>query len=214
MLPFKFQELAWNINLDQSHAQVPCFFPGATCGLMGPLRKLRKMRPSHQQRKLTQPFLRHKHKQFPGTSSLRGGWSCQTSADPNSGSEYLKKAISKDSGYCDHIFWARGKEAWNCTCPGKPGIIFLQGRPEFDHREEGKRDTLPLCTGHWGRGERGAKKVPAYLKIKVASDVCDLCEETYKAVIFRKMKGDEQKEWPAMFLDGQTVYYKMAIFSS
>lgn len=38
------------------------------------------------------------------------------------------------------------------------------------------------------------KKVPAYLKIKVASNACDLYEENHKAVIFRKMKVDEQKE--------------------
>ena len=42
----------------------------------------------------------------------------------------------------------------------------------------------------WERSE----KAPACLKIQLASDVCDLCEENHKAVIFRKMKVDEQRE--------------------
>lgn len=49
-------------------------------------------------------------------------------------------------------------------------------------------------------------------KIKVAGDVCDLYEGNHKAVIFRKMKVDEQKERHAVLLDGKAVHYKMPIF--
>lgn len=86
------------------------------------------------------------------------GWPFQTSADPSSSSEHLREAISEDSGHCDHIFWDKGKDAWNCTCPGKSGIIYLGGTPGFSHREEGKRDMLHVCTGHCGRGGRGVKR--------------------------------------------------------
>lgn len=37
----------------------------------------------------------------------------------------------------------------------------------------------------------GSEKSICLFKIKVISDVCDLYEENYKVVIFRKMKVDE-----------------------
>lgn len=172
-------------------------------------------RTLHQQRMLTQPLLsplpliRSNAQEY---NPLHWPWHFRTSADPSSSSEHMKKAISKDSSYCDNIFWAKGKDIWNCTCLGKSGIIYSQGMPGFSHVEEGPwRHASRVHRALRSRWE-GSEKSTCLFKIKVTSDVCDLYEENHKAAIFRKMKVDEQREWHTMFLDGKAVHYKNAYF--
>ena len=59
----------------------------------------------------------------------------------------------------------------------------------------------------------GSEKAAACLKIQLASEVCDLYEEeNHKAVIFRKMKVDEQKSDTSCFRMGRLCSIKMPIF--
>lgn len=67
--------------------------------------------------------------------------------------------------------------------------MYLLGMPGFSYREKRKRRCFTCAQGTEVTVGGGA-----YLKIKEASDVCDLYEANHKAVIFRKMKADEQKE--------------------
>lgn len=75
-------------------------------------------------------------------------------------------------------------------------------------------------TGHASRVNRalrsrweGSEKAAACLKIQLASEVCDLYEEeNHKAVIFRKMKVDEQKSDTSCFRMGRLCSIKMPIF--
>lgn len=73
-------------------------------------------------------------------------------------------------------------------------------------------------TGHASRVNRalrlrwrGSEKAAACLKIQLASEVCDLYEENHKAVIFGKMKVDEQKSDASRFRMGRCTI-KMPIF--
>ena len=74
-------------------------------------------------------------------------------------------------------------------------------------------------TGHASRVNRalrlrweGSEKAAACLKIQLASVGCDLYEENHKAVLFGKMKVDEQKSDASRFRMGSLRTIKMPIF--
>ena len=70
----------------------------------------------------------------------------------------------------------------------------------------------PVLRAWRSRWEGGEQSTRLFKKIKVASNVCDLYEGNHKAVIFRKMKADEQRV-TCHVLDGRMCLIK-CLFSS